>query len=154
MKKLSLLILLIIMVSCSTPEIKEEKSIYVPETKQIETDIMSLVNTWRIDEGLDSLLTNKYIKSEAYIHTIYMISKGVPSHDGFMKRKENLFKRGAVRVGENVAFGYSKAETVVASWIRSDGHGNIMEGDYTHFEIVVEEDLEGNKYFTNIYIKQ
>jgi len=154
MIKSSLLILLMIMMSCSPPnETTKEESIFVPETKQIETEVMSLINESRIDEGLNSLLPNRDVKAEAYTHTIYMIDAGRVSHDNFLARRASLIEIGATRVGENVAFGYTNAESVVIAWLNNEGHRDVTLGDYTHFEVVIEEDAEGNKYFTNIYIK-
>lgn len=153
MKKLYFFTLLIIMMSCSTPEITQEDSIYVPETKEIETEIMSIINDWRVSEELNFLLPNPYVKAQAYTHTVYMISQGEVSHDNFLKRREALKEIGAIRVGENVAFGYSSAETVVESWLSSSGHKCIIKGDYTHFDISIEKDTNDKNYYTNIFIK-
>ena len=61
---------------------------------------------------------------------------------------------GALRVGENVAYGYQYAESVVNAWLNSQGHKYIIEGDYTHFDISAEQDENDRWYYTNIFLKK
>ena len=56
--------------------------------------------------------------------------------------------------GENVAYVYSSAESVVNAWLNSAGHRNIIEGDYTDFDISAEQDENGKYYYTNIFIRK
>jgi len=147
--------------SCSTDSLEEDKiealtsASYVPETKVIEIEILELLNNHRLSIGLNPLANMNTIKAEAYGHTDYMIDKNEVSHDGFLGRKEALTnKAGASKVGENVAYAYSSAESVVNAWIKSDGHRQIIEGDYTDFDISAEKDINGKYYYTNIFIKK
>ena len=69
--------------------------------------------------------------------------------------KEYLSKNAnAIGVGENVAYGYSTAESVVNAWIKSEGHKKNIEGDFTHFEVTAEKSSDDKWYFTNIFIKK
>ncbi len=146
--------------SCSTDAIEEETidaivASYVPETKEIEIEIMEIINDYRVEIGLNPLNSLNQIKAEAFGHTEYMIEKSNISHDNFFIRKENLENTvGAVRVGENVAYGYRYAESVVNAWLNSPGHKDIIEGEYSHFDISAEQDQEGRWYYTNIFIKK
>ena len=147
--------------SCSTDSLEEDKiealtsTSYVPETKVIEIEILELLNNHRLSIGLNPLKSMSTIKAQAYGHTGYMIDNSEVSHDGFLARKEALTSyTGASRVGENVAYAYSSPESVVNAWINSDGHRQIIEGDYTDFDISAEKDTNGKYYYTNIFIKK
>jgi len=146
--------------SCSTDSIEEDKiesitSSFVPQTKVIEIEILELINNHRLSIGLDVLNGMGTIKAQAYGHTDYMIDKSVISHDNFLQRKANLTNsEGASRVGENVAYAYSSSESVVNAWLNSEGHRNVIEGDYTDFDIFAKKDESGKYYYTNIFIKK
>lgn len=146
--------------SCSTDSIEEDKieaitSTYVPQTKVIEIEILELINDHRISLGLNVLNNMSTIKAEAFGHTDYMVVNNVVSHDNFYQRKQNLVKKvGATRVGENVAYAYSSAESVVNAWLNSAGHKEVIEGDYTDFDIAAEKNAEGKWYYTNIFVKK
>ena len=147
--------------SCSTDSIEEDKiealtsSSYVPQTKVIEIEVLELLNNHRLSIGLNPLNNMSAIKAQAFGHTDYMIDKNEVSHDGFLARKEALKNNtGASNVGENVAYAYSSAESVVNAWIKSDGHRHIIEGDYTDFDISAEKDANDKWYYTNIFAKK
>ena len=146
--------------SCSTDAIEEETidaiaASYVPEAKEIEIEIMEIINDYRVDNGLNPLNSLGQAKAEAFSHTEYMIESNGISHDNFFVRKANLENAvGAVRVGENVAYGYRYAQSVVNAWLNSPGHRQIIEGDYTDFEISAEQDADGRWYYTNIFVKK
>lgn len=146
--------------SCSTDSIEEDKieaitTSYVPETKTIEIEILELINNHRIANGMNALNSMRKVKATAYTHTDYMVDTGTVSHDNFYQRSNSLKSNpGAIKVGENVAYGYSSAESVVNAWLNSPGHKEIMEGDFTDFDISAEKDKDGKWYFTNIFIKK
>jgi len=97
----------------------------------------------------------KTIKTQAYNHTEYMIDKNKISHDNFLQRSASLKNNpGAVNVSENVAFAYSTAESVVNAWLNSEGHREVIEGEFTNFDISADKDKDGKWYFTNIFIKK
>ena len=84
-----------------------------------------------------------------------MIDKNKISHDFFYERKAYLTKNtNAVGVGENVAYGYSSAKSVVNAWIKSKGHKENIEGDFTHFDVTAEKSADGKWFFTNIFVKK
>ncbi len=146
--------------SCSTDSIEEDKietitSSFVPQAKVIEIEILELLNNHRLSIGLSPLKSMNIIKAQTYGHTDYMIDKNQVSHDNFLSRKTSLTNStGASKVGENVAYAYSSSESVVNAWLNSEGHRNIIEGDYTDFDISAEKDENGKYYYTNIFIKK
>lgn len=153
-------LLALLTLSCSTDAVEEEAinaiaASYIPDTKIIEIEIMELINEHRIENGLSVLQDMSEIKAVAFSHTDYMIEQSEISHDNFYLRKANLENNvGAIRVGENVAFGFHYAQTVVNAWLNSEGHKMIIEGDYTHFDISAEKDSNDRWFYTNIFIKK
>ena len=95
------------------------------------------------------------IKSTAFVHTDYMVDTQTVSHANFFTRSNYLkTNAGAKSVSENVAFGFTSAESVVSAWMRSEAHKKNIEGDFTNFEISAEKDANDKWYFTNIFIKK
>ncbi|MCT4629681.1 CAP domain-containing protein [Winogradskyella sp.] len=165
MKAIKLLPLLAIVAllglsSCTTDSVAKDEinSIDVPvapQAKQIEIEIMELINAHRITEGLNPLNDHNTVKAVAYTHTDYMIEVNNVSHDNFFQRKQSLQTNASANiVSENVAYGFSSAESVVNAWLNSPSHKENIEGDYTDFDISAEQNNEGKWYFTNIFIKR
>jgi len=137
-------------------ESNEELSSTPIEYSAIETEILDLVNNYRNGINLQSLNSLNVISSVADSHTEYMIEKGKISHDNFDQRAQTLMnKANAKTVAENVAYGYTSAESVVNGWLNSESHRSIIENpNFTHFGISTESNNEGRNYFTNIFIKK
>ncbi|TYA56374.1 CAP domain-containing protein [Formosa maritima] len=146
--------------SCSTDSLDETSNsvntnIIVPETKIIEIEIVELINDYRISLGLNPLNNMDVIKSQAFSHTDYMIEHDNVSHDNFYQRRNYLVSNvGANTVSENVAYGFTSAESVVNAWINSDSHRENIIGDYTDFDISADQNSEGKWYYTNIFVKK
>lgn len=146
--------------SCSTESAVEGdiNSIEVPvapQAKQIEIEIMELINNYRISEGLNALSQHNTVKAVAHTHTDYMIEVDNVSHDNFFQRKQSLeINASANLVSENVAYGFNSAESVVYAWLNSPSHKENIEGNYTDFDVSAEQNSEGKWYFTNIFIKR
>lgn len=163
MRQPTLLLLLVCIAfssfSCSTDNMDENVDAITvtaaPQAKQIEIEILELINNHRLTIGLNPLNNMNDIKVQAYSHTNYMVDIGSVSHNGFHQRKNNLIANvGATKVGENVAYAYSSPASVVNAWINSDTHRDVLEGDYTNFDISAEKDADGRWYYTNIFIKK
>lgn len=153
---LLLALFLILATSCSKENVDDTElgNIIIPEAKTIEIEIMELINAYRIENGLNALSNHGLIKSQTYSHSDYMAETDNISHLNFYSRKNFLVNNaGANIVTENVAYGYSSAETVVNAWINSEGHRINMLGDYTNFDVSAEQNDEGKWYFTNIFMK-
>jgi uncharacterized protein YkwD len=161
LKKLPLLALLALFTfSCSTDSIDDKaleitENLTVVAAKTIEIEILELINNHRLSKGLNSLKDMNIVKSIAYNHTGYMVDNNQVSHDNFYYRSDYLkANAGAKKVSENVAYGYSSAQSVVNAWVKSDGHRANLEGDYTNFDVSAEKNKDGRWYFTNIFIKK
>lgn len=157
---LSLMFIALFTFSCSTDnaELEYEETnelLVIPESKDIEIEIMELINEYRLSKGLSVLNNNDVVKGKAYSHTEYMVKANNVSHDNFFSRKNYLVNNiGAATVSENVAYAYTSAQSVVNAWIKSDGHRKNIEGDFTDFEVSAEQNNEGKWYYTNIFIKR
>ncbi|MDO5980697.1 CAP domain-containing protein [Flavivirga spongiicola] len=160
--KLPLLVLFAVLTftSCSTDSIDDkadamELSLVTKESKDIEIEILKLINEYRVSLELNALNDMSVVKSVAYSHTDYMVDQNEVSHDNFFTRSNYLkANAGAKKVSENVAYGYSSAQTVVKAWIKSDGHRGTIEGDFSNFDVSAEKNENGRWYFTNIFIKK
>lgn len=120
----------------------------------IETEILDLVNDYRLSKNLSKLQTLNIISSVATGHTDYMIQNNEVSHANFNERAQKLISNtNAKSVSENVAFGYSSAQAAVNGWLNSESHRKIIENpNFTHFGISTEADNQGRNYFTHIFI--
>ena len=153
-------LLAVLCFSCTTDSFDDnidamELSLVTPVTKTIETQILELINNHRLSMGLNALADMSLVKSVAFSHTDYMVVNNEVSHTNFYKRSDYLkANAGATRVTENVAYGYSSAESVVNAWLKSESHRANLEGDFTNFDVAAEKNLEGKWYYTNIFIKK
>lgn len=146
--------------SCSTEDLPVDSIDAIslqnaPAPKQIELEILELINEHRIGLGLNPLNNLNIVKSVAFTHTDYMVEVNSVNHDNFYQRKISLEQNAnAKTVSENVAYAYSTAQSVVNAWLNSDSHRANIEGDYTDFEVSAEQNKEGKWYYTNMFIKR
>lgn len=146
--------------SCSTESLNEEEILTEelatpPQAKPLEIEILELINAHRINNGLNTLNDNGTVKAVAYTHTDYMVEVNTVSHDNFYVRKQSLQENENARVvSENVAYGYTSAQSVVNAWLNSPSHRSNIEGDFTDFDISAEQNEDGKWYYTNIFIKR
>lgn len=148
------------MVSCSS-DASETPSADRTEVKQynyndVELKLVTLVNNYRVNAGLNPLEVINHISYKSEEHNIYMIDNKVVNHDYFQERSNNLIQvLGAEKVGENIAYNYQTAESAMSAWTHSSGHRANLLGDYTHLGISVTIDAAtGKKYYTNMFIKK
>ncbi len=146
--------------SCSKDDIvtNEEANYTIDLNLAQETDwqfadeILALVNEHRDSLGLSAIKRDQqYASAYAVDHTKYMIDTDRINHDNFGVRSAALKDRGAIRVGENVAYGYATAEDVVFAWLNSPSHKDIIEGNYTHSGFGVIPNENGIFFFTQLF---
>ena len=148
------------MVSCSSNSsdatTSDNKIITTYNYNDTELKLVTLINNHRVSIGLNPLEVINHISYKSEEHNIYMIDNKVINHDYFQQRSDNLIQvLGASRVGENIAYNYQTAESVMSAWLNSPSHKANMEGDFTHFGISVTVDAAtGKKYYTNMFIKK
>ena len=149
--------------SCSKDSISDEVTPYDQVVTEkvdyqynaVEKEILDEINLYRETLGYGQLRPMAELSIESEDHNEYMIEKGTVSHDNFAQRASSLMNDvGAKSVAENVGYGYRTSQAVVNAWLKSKGHRENIEGDYTHFGVSVRQDEEGKNYFTNIFIKR
>jgi len=119
---------------------------------EMANQILVLINEHRVSIGLLPIKKDQqYASAYAVDHTNYMIDLSQINHDYFNVRSAALIEKGAIRVGENVAFGYDNAEAVVHAWLNSPAHKAVIEGNYTHTGFGVVPNDKGTYYFTEIF---
>lgn len=161
-KVLLAIVVSLTIVSCSkeTIETIEEVNYAIDLNLAQETDwemaeeVLKLVNEHRATLGLNTIKKDQqHASAYAVDHTKYMIDMDEINHDNFDYRTEALKGRGAQKVGENVAFGYTDAQTLVNAWISSTGHRRAIEGDFTHSGFGIIRNDVGTYYFTQLFYK-
>ena len=152
--------ILFTMTSCSSDSTDDvttdNKVIETYNYNETETKLVTLINDYRVSQGLNTLELINHISYKSEEHNKYMIDNNVVNHDYFEQRSNNIINvLGAERVGENIAYNYPTAESAMAAWLNSPGHKSNIEGDYTHLGISVSLDPEtGRKYYTNMFMKR
>ena len=148
------------MVSCSSDSsddiAADNKVIVTYNYNETEAKLVTLINDYRISQGLNALQVINHISYKSQEHNEYMIDNNVVNHDYFEQRSNNIIQvLGAERVGENIAYNYLTAESAMQAWLNSPGHKANVLGDYTHLGISVTVSPEtGRKYYTNMFMKK
>ncbi len=120
----------------------------------IVNEILNLVNDHRQSIG-KSVLDFSCVATELAIeHTEYMIAQNDISHDGFQARFQELQQRlNAKSASENVASGYSSAQSVMDAWLASEGHRANIEGNFTHIGIAAIRNSQDKLYYTQLFYR-
>lgn len=144
--------------SCSSDSISEEiqeQELVVSSNKVLEQAVFDEVNNFRIEKGLSPLTISDEAYPYAMQQTQFMIRTGSLSHNAFQDRASQLSAVSkATKVAENVAKGYTTAQTVVDAWIASEGHYVNMIGDFSHTAICIGSDQDGVLYYTQIFFQK
>lgn len=124
--------------------------------KDMEAEVLKLVNEHRTGMGLKPLRANGMITAAAERHTKNMATKQIPfGHDRFNERMADLNKqlKPVYSFAENVAYGAQSAKEVVDQWLNSAEHKKNMEGkDYNITGIGIQKGTDGVLYFTEIFL--
>ncbi|MDD4315613.1 MAG: SafA/ExsA family spore coat assembly protein [Clostridia bacterium] len=137
------------------------QKIYIPETaplKNVETEIVRLVNAERAKRGLQQLTINWQVARVARIKSQDMINNNYFAHIspvyGSPFKMLESFKLRYSAAAENIAYGQRSAQEVMNSWMNSPGHrANILSGNVTQIGVGVAKKANGTMYFTQIFIK-
>ena len=158
---LMLITLVYTMNSCSTDgsentatsNAKLEKVNFSYDSNEILT--MELINEYRVSVGLKVLNPIAHVSFKSEEHDNYMITNNVVNHNDFVARSENIMQvLGAKKVSENIAYNYNSPAAALNAWLKSPSHKSNIEGDFTDFGIAIRQDVNGKKYYTNIFIKK
>ena len=121
---------------------------------EMSIEILDIINEHRTSIGLPKIeYDNQYASAYAVDHTKYMIEISDINHDNFNVRSQGLRDQGAASVGENVAYGYATATSLVHAWLNSPSHRSVIEGNYTHSGFGVIKNESGLYYFTQLFYR-
>ncbi len=129
-----------------------------PGIPEIEQRVHTLINQYRVGQGLQPLTLSDIITTQARNHSRDMADGSVPfSHDGFQERVDAISAQISIGgAAENVAMnsGYSDpARIAYDGWLKSDGHRKNIEGDYDLTGIGVAQSSSGGYYLTQLFAK-
>ncbi|MFK7798211.1 MAG: CAP domain-containing protein [Aureispira sp.] len=121
----------------------------------IEIEILQLINEHRATLDLAPLTFYLTIQEASFQHSNNMAHGSVPfGHTGFSERANQLVESlGGYAASENVAMGQRSAREVVQSWLNSEQHRKNIEGDFNLTGISVVKDKNGERLFTQLFIK-
>ncbi|PSL38778.1 putative cell wall binding repeat protein [Labedella gwakjiensis] len=96
-------------------------------------DVVSLTNANRANAGLPALQRESSLDAMAQEWATYMASQKSMVHSSNEWRTSRASSGWTLCCGENIAYGYTTASSVVSAWINSPGHrANILDSRYTH----------------------
>ena len=113
--------------------------------------VTALVNAERAIAGLPALTLNRELSANATVRAreiINSFSHTRPNGNSFSSAITLSYRTA----GENIAYGYSSAESVMNGWMNSAGHkANILKSSYTQIGVGVVEN-RGTLYWVQLFI--
>ncbi len=127
--------------------------------REMEKEVLSLVNSVRVENGLSALSWAEDVANVARAHSSDMITRGFFSHtdpDGLSPfdrlRNSGISYRTAA---ENIAYGQRSASEVINSWMNSSGHrANILNKNVTEIGVGAVKAQNGTIYWTQMFISR
>lgn len=122
-------------------------------TSGYDMQVFMEINKYRLTKNLNVLSGYSTIMDGITAsYPTYLIENNVKNdnHSFFDQRVEQIMFRYKyiTRIGENIGYGYTNPKSLVAAWIKSDGHRKTMEGNYIYLSVA----SVGN-YTNTIYMK-
>ncbi len=151
-----LLLLIALTSSCVDYISIEQESPSISENIDLEIKVFEEINEYRTSKELPILINSDIIAKVARMHSDNMATGEIEfGHIDSEERFDCICKEieNVKGIAENVAYGYSTAESVSQGWVNSSGHKKNIEGDYTHTGIGIATSKDGTIYYTQIFIK-
>ncbi|MCE9562455.1 MAG: hypothetical protein K8U57_10420 [Planctomycetes bacterium] len=152
--------------------VNEGSPVRVQANSSIETQIIQLVNVERAKVGLPALTVSNALNYAARLHTQDMAALS-PVLGGAEAMQHTLYGTARPEIpnrldlagydtwtssfsyGENIAYGFTSAATVMTGWMNSPGHrANILNANFSEIGVSVVADATGGLYFTQDFGKQ
>jgi len=119
------------------------------------SDVLERVNAERSDRGLAPLTYDDRLVLAAQRHSDDQALRGQMSHTGgdgsTLAVRIDRVGYSWSRLGENVAFGFPDAASVVAAWMASDGHRRNILSTNTQFGLGLAFAADGRPYWTQVF---
>lgn len=144
--------------SSSTLPLNQPKKGATPsELRQLELDVLEIVNKYREKKSLQPLKKHSLLTELAQEHSLKM-AKGVRSfsHRGWDERADLIFEKVEVEfLAENIGYNLGQdepAETVFDGWKSSSGHkSNMLNEKFDITGVGVAQSNDGTYYYTQIF---
>jgi uncharacterized protein YkwD len=115
---------------------------------KMSDNILYLINEHRAQIGETLLIKDTlYATACAIKHSEYMIAMNQVNHDYFYSRSNELKRHGAINVSENIASGYTTAQSTVNAWLQSESHRKTIEGDFSFIGFGIIKSPQTNRYY-------
>lgn len=125
----------------------------------LATQVIALINAYRTGKGLPRLSISAPLTASSRWKSLHMAGYGYFAHDdpappvgrsAFERAKSCGYRSGTW--GENIAWGYASARSVVDGWLGSPGHrANIDNPGYTSTGVGVAANRAGRLYWTQSF---
>jgi uncharacterized protein YkwD len=120
----------------------------------LEQQIIDLVNQERTSRGLAALKVNAALTSAAQHHAANMAKYNTMAHTlpqadlPTVADRLNYYKYKFSWAGENIAWNFGSAQSVMTAWMNSAGHrANILNANFTEIGVGVRYNSRGEAYF-------
>jgi uncharacterized protein YkwD len=124
-----------------------------PPTSAAVQQVVDLTNARRAEAGLPPLAVHGALSLAAQVHSDDQAARQQMSHTGSdgSNPGQRIAATGYVARawGENVAYGYPDAASVMDGWMGSDGHrANILSPNFTEIGVAFATSARGTIYWT------
>lgn len=115
------------------------------------------LNAERAAVGRGGLVACGTLRSAAAAHSADQAAHNNMTHIGsdgstLANRATRSGYQGWTALGENVAYGYTTVESVMAGWMSSPGHrANILNENFTHVGVGLAYSTGGTPYWTQVF---
>ncbi len=151
----------------ANPQIKNLALIYpgqkiaipnIDSVKQMEAEVIRLVNIERSKKGLQLLKQNWELSRVARYKSQDMINKKYFAHEsptyGSPFKMMESFGIKFSAAAENIAYGQQTPQEVMNAWMNSAGHkSNILGPSFLEIGVGAAKDSQGRVYWTQMFIK-
>ena len=143
----------------TSSQMKSEAKTMVSRNKSIINEVISKTNYYRTAIGETAVAYNEELSISATIRAmemaysggIYDISHTRPSGKAWYTAITDLNYNYGPYLAENIAAGYSSAETVTNGWYKSEGHrNNMLNNKYKKIGVGYYE-LDGDKFWVQLF---
>jgi uncharacterized protein YkwD len=136
-----------------------------PGTVAFESELLRLVNEYRLSRGINTLADSSALRAAARAHSQHMALHKFFSHtspEGLSPGERlALLDIPWSSVGENIAAGYATPQAVFDAWLASPGHRKNIESDaWTHAGVgfaqdsAPTDDVPHTYYWTQNFVRR
>jgi len=126
-----------------------------PAASSILSDMLDRVNAERSARGLAPVSYDDQLVLAAQRHSDDQASRGQMTHTGgdgsTLAVRVDRVGYSWSRLGENVAYGFPDAASVMAGWMASDGHRRNILSANTEFGLGLALGADGRPYWTQVF---